>query len=82
MTNSRAYGRATSGRVIVEAEIERLAAEVERGDDVDQPIARRNKRGRPMLGSSNSRVESDRLDAELRRQQSTGPKRWGGSRRS
>jgi metal-responsive CopG/Arc/MetJ family transcriptional regulator len=31
-------------------------------------IPRRNKRGRPMLGSSRSRVESVRLDPELRRQ--------------
>jgi hypothetical protein len=37
--------------------------------DVDQLIARRNKRGRPMIGNAPSNVESVRLDPELGRQQ-------------
>ena len=62
------YGHTNSGRAIKDREIEKVAVEAERGYDVDALIARRNKRGRPMLGSSRSRVESVRLDPELRRQ--------------
>ena len=45
-----------------------LADEAEAGYDVDQIIARRNKRGRPRLGSAPSTVESVRLDPELKDQ--------------
>lgn len=68
MTKSRVYGHTSSGRAIRDKDVEKLAAEAERGYDVDTLIARRNKRGRPMLGSSRSRVESVRLDPDLRRQ--------------
>ena len=44
-----------------------LAAEAEAGYDVETLIARRNKRGRPALGSAPASVESVRLDPELRR---------------
>jgi hypothetical protein len=68
MTKSRVYGHTKSGRAVQDREIEKLAAEAERGYDVEALIARRNKRGRPTLGTSRSRVESVRLDPELRRQ--------------
>jgi hypothetical protein len=62
------YGRTKSGRPITDAEVEKLAAEAEAGYDVDQLIARRNKRGRPTIGNAPSSVESARLHPELRRQ--------------
>ncbi|MBV8711363.1 MAG: ribbon-helix-helix protein, CopG family, partial [Solirubrobacterales bacterium] len=49
-------------------DVEKLAAEAEAGYDVDTLIARRNKRGRPTIGTAAASVESVRLDPELRRQ--------------
>jgi predicted HicB family RNase H-like nuclease len=68
MTKPRVYGHTASGRAIKSGEVEKLAAEAERGYEVEDLLARRSKRGRPTLGSSRSRVESVRLDPELRRQ--------------
>lgn len=68
MTDDHINGHTKSGRPITDVEITRLAAEAEAGDDVDQLIARRPKRGRPTLGSSAATVESVRLDPELRAQ--------------
>ena len=68
MTKRRIYGHTKSGQPITEEDVENLAAEAESGYDVDQLIARRNKRGRPTIGNAPSSVESVRLDPELRRQ--------------
>lgn len=62
------HGHTASGKPITDADIQRLAAEAERGYDVDAAIARRGRRGRPALGSAPSTVESVRLDPELRDQ--------------
>jgi uncharacterized protein (DUF4415 family) len=62
----KTYGHTTSGKPITDADVQRLAEEAERGYDVDALIARRNKRGRPALGSAPASVESVRLDPELR----------------
>jgi uncharacterized protein (DUF4415 family) len=62
------HGHTTSGQPITDADVQRLAEEAERGYDVDAVIARRNKRGRPALGSAPASVESVRLDPELRDQ--------------
>jgi uncharacterized protein (DUF4415 family) len=66
--SKKTYGHTTSGKPITEADVQRLAEEAERGYDVDAVIARRNKRGRPALGSAPASVESVRLDPELRDQ--------------
>lgn len=68
MTKRRIYGHTKSGRPVTEEDVEKLAAEAETGYDVEQLIARRNKRGRPTIGDAPSSVESVRLDPELRRQ--------------
>jgi uncharacterized protein (DUF4415 family) len=65
--SKKTYGHTTSGQPISDADVQRLAEEAERGD-VDALIARRNKRGRPALGSAPASVESVRLDPELRDQ--------------
>jgi len=66
--SKKTYGHTRSGRPITDADVQRLAEEAERGYDVDALIARRNKRGRPALGSAPASVESVRLDPELRDQ--------------
>lgn len=66
--SKKTYGHTTSGRPITEADVQRLAEEAERGYDVDALVARRNKRGRPALGSGPASVESVRLEPELRDQ--------------
>lgn len=68
MSERRIYGHTKSGRRITDEDAEKLAAEAEAGYDVEQLIARRNKRGRPTIGNAPSSVESVRLDPELRRQ--------------
>jgi len=69
MTEPVIYGHTDSGQPITDAMIDELAAEAEAegGCDVDELIARRGKRGRPLLGSAPARVESVRLDPELAR---------------
>lgn len=62
------HSHTRSGTPITDELIEQLADEAEAGYDVDQVIARRNKRGRPRLGSAPSTVESVRLDPELKDQ--------------
>jgi Ribbon-helix-helix protein, copG family len=66
--SKKTYGHTTSGKPITDADVQRLAEEAERGYDVDALIARRNKRGRPALGSAPASVESVRLEPELRDQ--------------
>ncbi|MCC5951853.1 MAG: ribbon-helix-helix protein, CopG family [Acidimicrobiia bacterium] len=67
MTN-RIHGRTRSGAPITDEFVDQLADEAEAGYDVDQIVARRNKRGRPRLGTAPSTVESVRLDPELKDQ--------------
>lgn len=64
----KTHGHTRSGRPITDADVQRLAEEAERGYDVDVLAARRNKRGRPALGSAPASVESVRLDPDLRDQ--------------
>jgi len=66
MTEPRTYGRTKSGKVVTEVDVETMAAEAEKGYDVDDLLARRGRRGRPLLGSAPASVESVRLDPELR----------------
>ncbi len=66
MTSEPKHEHTSSGQPLSDTEIRELAAEAERGYDVDTLIARRRKRGRPSLGSAPASVESVRLDPELR----------------
>jgi predicted HicB family RNase H-like nuclease len=65
MGSRKTYGTTRSGRVLDDDLIEELAAEAERGYDVDEILRRRG--GRPPIGSGPASVESVRLDPELRR---------------
>lgn len=64
MAPKRTYGKTVSGMPITDELIEKLAKEAEEGFDVDEILRRR--RGRPPIGSGPARVESVRLDPELR----------------
>lgn len=66
MTAEKIHGHSKSGKPITDDVVERLADEAESGFDVDELIARRGKRGRPLLGSAPSTIESVRLDPELK----------------
>jgi ribbon-helix-helix CopG family protein len=68
MSEPRVHGHTKSGTPITDNDIEKLAAEAEAGYDVETLIARRNKRGRPTIGTAPASVESVRLDPELRRE--------------
>lgn len=68
MSKRRTHGHTKSGQSITDSDIEKLAAEAEAGYDVDSLIVRRNKRGRPTIGTAAASIESVRLDPELRRQ--------------
>ena len=58
--------RTKTGRELTDADVEAIAADVERADyDVEELKARR--RGRPLLGSAPAEVVPVRLDPELRR---------------
>lgn len=61
---SRSYTTKT-GRVLIDADIEALADEAERGYEVED--LKRRRRGRPMLGSAPAEVVPVRLDPELKR---------------
>ena len=65
---SKAARTMTTNRTLTDSEIEALADEAEAGYDIDQLVARRNKRGRPTLGAGPATVESVRLDPELKDQ--------------
>ena len=58
----------TTNRMLPDSEIEALAEEAEAGYDADHLVARRNRRGRPTLGTEPASVESVRLDPELKDQ--------------
>lgn len=60
----KTYGRTVGGRPITEELIEDLNRRAEAGYDVDEILERR--RGRPLMGSGPAKVESVRLDPELR----------------
>lgn len=60
------HGTKKDGAPITDAEVEKLAAEAERGYNVDELLARRRGR-RPAMGSAPAAVESVRLDPELKR---------------
>jgi hypothetical protein len=60
------HGHTKSGVPITDALIEKFADEAEHGFDLDEVIARRGRRGRPLLGREPASVESVRLDPELK----------------
>jgi hypothetical protein len=66
MTEPQIHGHTESGEPVTDKDIETLAAEAEAGYDVNTLIAKRNKRGRPTIGTAAASVESVRLDPELR----------------
>jgi hypothetical protein len=59
----RVHGHTKSGKPVTDEMVEALAAEAERGYDVDEIVRRRG--GRPLMGSAAAGVESVRLDPEL-----------------
>lgn len=59
----RMHGHTKSGKPVTDEMVEALAAEAERGYDVDEIVRRRG--GRPLMGSAAAGVESVRLDPEL-----------------
>ena len=63
MVKKKTYGKTVSGVPITDDLIEELAAKAEAGFDVDEILRRR---GRPPMGSGPAKVESVRLDPELR----------------
>jgi predicted transcriptional regulator len=60
----RNHGKTAGGEPITDRLVEKLAAEAEAGYDVEEIVRRRP--GRPSIGSAPARVESVRLDPELR----------------
>jgi len=64
MAAKKTYGTTRSGVPITDELVEKLAAQAERGFDVDEILRRR--KGRPPMGSGPAKVESVRLDPELR----------------
>lgn len=63
MAGKRIYGKTVNGVPITDELIEKLSREAEAGYDVDEILRRR---GRPPIGSGPAKVESVRLDPELR----------------
>lgn len=59
------HGTRADGSSITDVVIEEMAAEAQRGYDVEELLTRR--RGRPAMGSAAASVESVRLDPELKR---------------
>lgn len=64
MAKKKTYGKTASGVPITDDLIKELAAKAEAGFDVEETLRRR--RGRPSLGSGPAKVESVRLDPDLR----------------
>lgn len=64
MSKSKSLGKTIAGEELTEDVIGELRREAEEGFDVDEMLDRR--RGRPRIGSGPARVESVRLDPELR----------------
>jgi hypothetical protein len=65
MPEKKSYGRTKSGVELTEEVVAELAAEAERGYDVDKLVIRR--RGRPSMGSAPAEALPVRLDPELRK---------------
>ena len=64
MMDRKSYGKTASGITITDELVDKLAREAEAGYDVEEILRRRG--GRPPIGSSAARVESVRLEPELR----------------
>jgi hypothetical protein len=64
VTRKKIYGKTASGVPITDELVDKLAKEAEAGYDIDELVRRR--RGRPPIGSGPAKVESVRLDPELR----------------
>ncbi len=62
----KTHGTKADGTPITDEMVEAMAAEAERGYDVED-VGRRRRAGRPPMGSGPSSVESVRLDPELKR---------------
>jgi hypothetical protein len=60
----KSYGKTAGGKPITDELVEKLARKAEVGYDVEETLRRRP--GRPTIGSAPARVESVRLDPELR----------------
>lgn len=60
----KTYGKTASGKPITDDLIDKLAKKADDGYDVEETLKRR--RGRPTIGSAPARVESVRLEPELR----------------
>jgi hypothetical protein len=64
MARKKTQGKTASGKPITDGLIDKLAKKAEAGYDVEETLRRRP--GRPTIGSAPARVESVRLDPELR----------------
>jgi hypothetical protein len=64
MARKKTYGKTASGKPISEKMVAKLGKRAEAGYDVEETLRRRP--GRPALGSAPARVESVRLEPELR----------------
>jgi len=64
MARKKTHGKTAGGESITDDLIDGLAKKAEAGYDVEETLRRR--RGRPTIGSAPARVESVRLDPELR----------------
>jgi len=60
----KSYGKTAGGKPITDELVEELAKKAEDGYDIEETLQRRP--GRPTLGSAPAKVESVRLDPELR----------------
>lgn len=60
----KTHGKTASGKPITDDLIDKLAEKAEAGYEVEETLRRRP--GRPTIGSGPARVESVRLDPELR----------------
>lgn len=64
---SREHGSTRDGGPVTDETIEALVDEAERGYDVEDILQRRQRGGRPAMGSAAAGVESVRLDPEMKR---------------
>lgn len=64
MARKKTHGKTAGGKPITDDLIDKLAKKAEAGYDVEETLRRRP--GRPTIGSAPARVESVRLDPELR----------------
>jgi len=60
----KTYGKTASGKLITDDLVDELVKKAEAGYDVEEILRRRP--GRPTIGSGPAKVESVRLDPELR----------------